>query len=182
MDNVTEISDLLKRDGMLSEEKKEEIKPYTMRKLSSKELSPMLKVLKKLNFKKLKDVFKEINLETIISASAENSVPELDNENISEETIEETSGGLAEKNSLKGINFEEIGKDIMFDLFPIILDSIDEAIPEINKLLAGVIEQDVIVVENMDLGTYFNLLYDFIHKEEFVDFIKVASRFMKWEN
>ena len=181
MDNVTEISDLLKRDGILSEEKKEEeeIKPYTMRKLSSKDLSPMLKVLKKINFKKLKDVFKEIDLESIISASTENSVLELDNENISEGNIEETSGDLAEKNNLKGINFEEIGKDIMFDLFPIILDSLDEAIPEINKLLAGIIEQDVNVVENMDLGTYFNLLYDFIRKEEFVDFIKVASRFMK---
>lgn len=175
MNNTTEISDLLKRDGVLTEEIKEESKPYTMRKLSSKDLSPMLKVLKKLNFKKLKDVFKDINLKAIIEAT--NNKNNSNNDVIADS--EEDSTENVQETSQKEINLVEIGKDVIFDMFPILLDSIDEAIPEINKLLAGVIEQDVEIVENMDLGTYFNLLYDFIHKEEFMDFIKVASRFMK---
>ena len=175
MNNTTEISDLLKRDGVLTEEIKEESKPYTMRKLSSKDLSPMLKVLKKLNFKKLKDVFKDINLKAIIEAT--NNKNNSNNDVIADS--EEDSTENVQETSQKEINLVEIGKDVIFDMFPILLDSIDEAIPEINKLLAGVIEQDVKIVENMDLGTYFNLLYDFIHKEEFMDFIKVASRFMK---
>ena len=175
MNNTTEISDLLKRDGVLTEEIKEESKRYTMRKLSSKDLSPMLKVLKKLNFKKLKDVFKDINLKAIIEAT--NNKNNSNNDVIADS--EEDSTENVQETSQKEINLVEIGKDVIFDMFPILLDSIDEAIPEINKLLAGVIEQDVEIVENMDLGTYFNLLYDFIHKEEFMDFIKVASRFMK---
>ena len=175
MNNTTEISDLLKRDGVLTEEIKEESKPYTMRKLSSKDLSPMLKVLKKLNFKKLKDVFKDINLKAIIEAT--NNKNNSNNDVIADS--EEDSTENVQETNQKEINLFEIGKDVIFDMFPILLDSIDEAIPEINKLLAGVIEQDVEIIENMDLGTYFNLLYDFIHKEEFMDFIKVASRFMK---
>ena len=175
MNNTTEISDLLKRDGVLTEEIKEESKRYTMRKLSSKDLSPMLKVLKKLNFKKLKDVFKDINLKAIIEATNNKNNS---NNDVIADSEEDTTENVQETNQ-KEINLVEIGKDVIFDMFPILLDSIDEAIPEINKLLAGVIEQDVEIIENMDLGTYFNLLYDFIHKEEFMDFIKVASRFMK---
>ena len=72
-----------------------------------------------------------------------------------------------------------LGKDMIFDILPILLESVDDALPEINKLLASVIDWDVKDVENMDLDLYFTLIFEFMHKEEFVGFIRAASKFMQ---
>lgn len=188
MSNTIEISDLLKRDGVIAEKQKETSvnRPYTMRKLSSKDISPMLKVIRNLNFKRIKESLSDIDFGELLKASQEN------NEIASEESIKDIAVMTSDSDiadAEESINNESAivkkallmnaGKDLIFDILPIILEAIDEALPEINKLLANVINRNVEDVENMDLDLYFTLIFDFIHKEEFAGFMKVASGFIK---
>ncbi len=186
MSNTTEISDLLKRDGVITEEQEETsfVRPYTIRKLSSKDISPMLKVLRKLNFKKIKESLSDIDFGELLKASKETTETTEEgseliaiNQNIDIENDEENANNNSEIE--KKIFLMNAGKELVFEILPIVLEAIDEALPEINKLLASVINWNVEDVENMDLDLYFTLIFDFIHKEEFADFMKVASRFIK---
>ena len=96
MSNVTEISDLLKRDGVITEkqENTDNIKPYTMRKLSSKDISPMLKILRKLNFKKIKEAIANIDFSQVMKVAQEqNETVATNSEDVidsSSEDIEQT--------------------------------------------------------------------------------------------
>lgn len=163
----TKITDLLERDGVVTAEKVE--KPYTLRKLNSKDISPMIKVLKKIDLKKLKESIQESNLMDVVS----NKIKTVSNdENVENVENEETK----ENNTNELI---KIGGALIFDAIPILLDAVDNAIDDINKLLAGVAGLEVEEVENMDLDVYFNLIYDFITKPEFEGFIKAVSKLMK---
>ena len=187
MSSTTEISDLLKRDGVITEEQEGTslVRPYTMRKLSSKDISPMLKVLRKLNFKKIKESLSDVDLGELLKASKETSETTEEgsekliaiNQNTDIENSEENANNNSEID--KKISLMNAGKELVFEILPIVLEAIDEALPEINKLLASVINWNVEDIENMDLDLYFTLIFDFIHKEEFADFMKVASRFIK---
>lgn len=192
MSNTTEISDLLKRDGVIAEEQEEtsSVRPYTMRKLSSKDISPMLKVLRKLNFKKIKEALSDVDFGKLMEVTQEinNDVDEEAEENNNEKIVAINSNADTEGDkenitpdlaNAKKAFFMNVGKDLVFEILPIVLEAIDEALPEINKLLASVINWNVEDVENMELDLYFTLIFDFIHKEEFVDFMMVASKFMK---
>ena len=192
MSNTTEISDLLKRDGVIAEEQEEtsSVRPYTMRKLSSKDISPMLKVLRKLNFKKIKEALSDVDFGKLMEVTQEinNDVDEEAEENNNEKIVAINSNADTEGDkenitpdlaNAKKAFFMNVGKDLVFEILPIVLEAIDEALPEINKLLASVINWNVEDVENMELDLYFTLIFDFIHKEEFVDFMMVASKSMK---
>lgn len=190
MSNTTEISDLLKRDGVIAEEQEEtsSVRPYTMRKLSSKDISPMLKVLRKLNFKKIKEALSDVDFEKLMEATQEinSNVDEEENNdeklvviNPYADTEDDTENINSDLANAKKASLMNIGKDLVFEILPIVLEAIDDALPEVNKLLASVINWNVEDVENMELDLYFTLIFDFIHKEEFVDFMRVASKFMK---
>lgn len=171
MDNnqETKIVDLLERDGAVvtSTEKTVIEKPYKLRKLNSKDISPMIKVLKKIDLKRFKAVIQETKLIEAITAKK------------NDETVEEQEVKDEEKQETNSINIMEVGGELLLEAIPILLDVIDIAIPDANKLLAGVANLTVEEIENLDLDVYFSLIYDFITKPEFTGFIKAVSKFIK---
>ena len=60
----TKITDLLERDGIrvTEENAPTEQKPYKLRRLSTKDIGPMIKIAKKMNIRRLKTVFNELDL------------------------------------------------------------------------------------------------------------------------
>lgn len=173
MNNVkeeTKIADLLERDGVLHTNTRTEFneKPYKLRKLSSKDISPMLKILKKVDLRKLKDLFNEIDLTDLVQKNKVESTEE--NEEVQENEV--TDVNISEV-------YMKIGGTIIFEAIPTVLDTLDNCIADINKLLASVANMSLEELENMDLDIYFNLIYDFINKEEFAGFMKVVSKFLK---
>ncbi len=164
----TKVVDLLERDGALITESNIEIKekPYKLRKLSAKDISPMLKIIKKVDIRKLKNVLNDLDLSEIINAIKENQNEE-DNEEIKEES--------------NNAEFAKIGEALIFEAIPLVLDALDNSILEINKLLASVANIELTELENLDLDIYFNLIYDFINKEEFAGFMGVVSKFLNSE-
>ncbi len=156
----TKVVDLLERDNAVTNTIEE--KPYRLRKLSAKDISPMLKIIKKVDIKRLKNVLNDLDLSEITNAIKENQ----------NEEIKEESNNKA---------FAKIGEALIFEAIPLVLDALDNSIYEINKLLASVANMELTELENLDLDIYFNLIYDFINKEEFAGFMKVVSKFLNSE-
>lgn len=170
----TKITDLLERDGIrvTEENAPTEQKPYKLRRLSTKDIGPMIKIAKKMNIRRLKTVFNELDLSEI--ADMVNN----DNDN-SEDT--EASGNerldVRENSEL----LAKIGGNVIFEIIPLLLDALDNCIDDVNKLLANVANMELEELENLDLDIYFSLIYDFVNKEEFKGFTKVVSKFLNLE-
>lgn len=164
MNQETKVVDLLERDNAVTATIEE--KPYRLRKLSAKDISPMLKIVKKVDIRKLKNVLNDLDLSEITNAIKANQKEEDNNE------IEEENNNMA---------FAKIGEALIFEAIPLVLDALDNSILEINKLLASVANMELSELENLDLDVYFNLIYDFINKEEFAGFMKVVSKFLNSE-
>lgn len=178
----TKIVDLLERDGVINSEENTEFKqkPYKLRKLSTKDIGPMIKIAKKMDIRRLKTVFNELDLSEISNiinkdntSNEELQVPineTLDVEEDSKENSKENLGALA-----------KIGGSIIFEIIPLLLDALDNCIGDVNKLLADVANMEIEELENLDLDIYFSMIYDFINKEEFKGFTKVVSKFLNLE-
>lgn len=160
MNQETKVVDLLERDNAVTNAIEE--KPYQLRKLSAKDISPMLRIVKKIDIRKLKNVLNDLDLSEITNAIKENQ----------NEEIKEESDNMA---------FAKIGEALIFEAIPLVLDALDNSIYEINKLLASVANMELTELENLDLDIYFNLIYDFINKEEFAGFMRVVSKFLNSE-
>lgn len=161
--NETTVADLLNRDGVIE---KSNIKHYELRKLTTKDLHPMLKILKKFDLKRLKEAFNEIDFSELVS---EKDTSASDVSDITAETETDDKTEL----------FTKIGGTIILEAVPMVLDALDNALEDVNKLLASVAGIELEELENLELDVYFTLVADFLSKEEFVGFIKAASRFLK---
>lgn len=169
--NETKISDLLDRDGVdQGITPSIENKPYTLRKLSAKDISPMVKIAKQIDVKRLKNVFSEMDLDKLRDLTKE--PVEIEESEESEELEVEENKNLIIK----------IGSNLVIEAIPILLDALDNCLNDVNKLLASVANMKLEQLENLDLDIYFRLVYDFINKDEFAGFIKVVSKFLNVEN
>lgn len=162
------IVDLLERDGVnqVSNSKMIQERPYKLRKLSAKDIGPMVKIAKKIDLKRLKNTFTELDLNEII--------------NIAKEKDADREESLEEKNNTDLML--KVGGNIVIEAIPMLLDALENCLEDINKLLANVANMELEQLENLDLDIYFRLVYDFINKNEFMGFIKVASKFLNSES
>lgn len=170
----TKITDLLERDGIrvTEENASTEQKPYKLRKLSTKDIGPMIKIAKKMDIRRLKTVFNELDLSEIADMVNNGNDNSEDTETSGNETLE-----VRENSKL----LAKIGGNVIFEIIPLLLDALDNCIDDVNKLLANVANMELEELENLDLDIYFSLIYDFVNKEEFKGFTKVVSKFLNLE-
>ena len=125
----------------------EETKIYEFRKLTSKDIFPMTKLINKIGVSRFKDAFQSDGIQKAIS------------------------GG--EK------NLEAIGINIAFEIAGIVLEAIPNCEDDIFKMLESVSNLNRKELEKMGMGTFFEMIVDFIQKPEFKDFMKVVSKLFK---
>ena len=158
----TKIVDLLERDGVNQTSSVNVAeRPYKLRKLSAKDISPMIKIAKKVDLKRIRDSLSDMNIEEIISLSKDG-----------ENDTEKNNTDLMLK----------VGGNIIIEAIPMLLDAVENCLDDINKLLANVANMELEQLESLDLDIYFRLIYDFINKNEFLGFIKVVSKFLNSES
>lgn len=133
----------------ISEEMNE--KPYTLKKLSTEHIFPMLKVLNKIGLKDMKD-----------------------NENVKNIIFMFTNS-----KSKVTIDPSKLGLDIFLELACIITDSIPKCEAELYALLSMASDLSVEQIRKQSPATTFEMIVDFVKKEEFKDFFKVASKLFK---
>jgi hypothetical protein len=132
----------------------EEPKPYTFRKLNSTDLFPMIQLISKIGLDELTTVFDKNMIKNIVDKAK----------------VEAGSSGDAQF---------IVGLDVFLKLANKILEHIPDCQREIYTLLSNVSGMSKTDLEQLDLAVFAEMILDFVTKEEFKDFFKVASKFVK---
>ena len=128
-------------------------KPYTFRKLNSTDLFPMVKIISKIGLDELTQVFEGDILNSIVGR--------VENEHSDKKQME----------FLAGMNVVAKIANKIFEHLP-------KCEKEIYSLLANVSGMTVIEVKSLDLDVFMEMILDFVMKEEFKSFFKVASKYI----
>ena len=125
-------------------------KPYTFRKLTTEDIFPMFKVIRKLGLKQFQENggVKDIILKFVDSGKEK-------------------------------VNTTALGIDIVLEIAFIFIDNLPNCEQELYALLAQTSNLSVEEIKSQDMATTFEMVVDFIRKDEFGDFIKVVSKLFK---
>lgn len=130
----------------------EEPKPYTLKRLQSRDVFPMLRILSKIGVSELKDCFTSPEIVKAISKA-------------------QASGGE--------VDLSSVGVGVVFEMAGVIVDNLPKCEQEIYAFLSRLSGLKVEYIMNMDAVVFFEMIVDVIKKPEFKDFIGVVSRLLK---
>lgn len=122
---------------------------YKFRELTSKDIFPMCKLIKKIGVMKLKSAFDSVDVKNAVS---------------------KTKGKKATDEAMSNL-----GVTVMFEIVGIILEDLPNCEKEIYDFLASVSDVEQADIEKMSIATFAQMIIDFIKKPEFKDFFKVVS-------
>lgn len=131
----------------------EVVKTYNFRKLTTQDLFPMLRLLNKIGFKDLKE---NEGLRNILLAFS----------------------GATVKGKSK-IDVNALGMDMFLEIACLIVENVPKCEAELYTILAQTSDLSIEQIQNQGMDVTFNMIIDFIKKEEFGDFFKVALRLFK---
>lgn len=126
-------------------------KPYTFRKLATEDIFPMFKLMNKIGLKDLKD-----------------------NEGLKKVLFLFSGGTVSGK-----VDVNKLGIDIFFELACVITESIPKCETELYTVLSNTSNLSVDDIKAQSPAITLEMIIDFIKKEEFADFFKVALKLFK---
>ena len=133
-------------------------KPYKFRKLCAEDIFPMFTIIKKIGIKEFKAILGENGeVKKLISNAFKKPAK---NENVGNDIIES-------------------GLSVAMDVVDVIVGNLPNCEKDIYKLLAQTSNLDEKAIGKMDFASFFEMIVDFIKKEEFKDFIKAVSKLFK---
>lgn len=151
MENNIKNSEIMNEtEGMEATNQVQTEKPYTFRRLSTQDIFPMLRLLNKIGLKDLRD---NDNVKNIILLSTS------------------TKG--------KKIDVNKLGMDVFLEIACLIVDNIPKCEVELYSLLSQTSDRTVDEIKAQDMAVTFEMIVDFIRKEEFGDFFKVVLKLFK---
>ena len=137
----------------------ERVKPYTFRWLNSTDLFLIIKIISKIGLDELTQVFEGDTLKS--------SIAQIRASNNAEQTEQPQKE-----------NFDIIGIGVALKLVNKILEHIPLCEQEFYTLLSRVSNMSVEEVQHLDMNVFMEMILDFIMKEEFKDFFRVASGYI----
>lgn len=136
-------------------------KPYHFRKLGAEDIFLMVKIVNKIGYQRLKGCFSGKNIAGIIDSFTSQNDGEKD-------------GGKAEA------LLATVGIGVVMDVVGVLLENLPACENDIYHMLANTSNLDVDDIKAPGNGVmFFEMIVDFLKKEEFKDFIKVASKLFK---
>ena len=135
-------------------------KPYTFRKLSSTDVFPMFKIISLIGVNEFTSCFEKDAIQKLVNSSLKKQVEE---------------GKEASTESLASI----VGVTVTLDIVNIVLSNLPKCESYIYQLLSQTSNLSVDEIKDLDFAMFFEMVIDFIKKEEFKDFIKVVSKLFK---
>ena len=120
-----------------------------LRQLTSKDIFPMCKIIKKIGINEFKQCFSTPEIQKMIAGN--------------------TTDNIA----------SQVGITIMFDIVSIIIGNLPKCKDEIYDFLSGLTGAKNEELEEMSLADFTQLIIDLVQKEEFTDFIGVVSKLFK---
>ena len=124
-------------------------KKYTLRKLEAKDIAPMASILSKIGLKEVKNCFSPDDMKAI-------------------------AGG---DGSIEAVGV--VGVSVAFEIAGVILSNYERCQNDVFSFLASLSGMDIKQIESLPLGTFTEMVFDVVKKEEFKDFMKVVSKLFK---
>lgn len=140
-------------------------KKYIFKRLEADHLFLMVEIINKIGFAEFKGL---LNKDTVSKLVA----------NYSSSKAAEKDGEKDDKVNASDI-LAEIGISVAVEIASIVLKNLTSCKRDIYGLLAAVSNLSVDEIRRLDAADFLEMLIDFCKKEEFKDFIKVASRYLK---
>ena len=129
-----------------------DVKPYIFRKLSSVDVFPMFKIIGAIGINEFTACFEKDGVKNMIAS------------------VTGKSGDDAA--SIVGIS-------VILEIVNVIIGNLPKCENEIYQILSQTSNLSVKQVKELDMAVFFEMVIDFIKKEEFKDFIKVVSKLFK---
>ena len=127
---------------------------YEFREINSTDIFPMLKIISKIGVNKFSACFDSEFVKNLITKTKE------------EEKSEEEQGGI-------------VGLAATLEVAQIICENLPDCQKEIYEFLERVSNLDQKALHKLSPAVFITMLIDLFKKEEFADFIKVVSGFVK---
>ena len=124
-------------------------KKYTIRKLEAKDIAPMASILSKIGLKEVKNCFSPDDMKAIAGGE----------------------GGIEAVGA--------VGVSVAFEIAGVILSNYERCQNDVFSFLASLSGMDIKQIESLPLGTFTEMVFDVVKKEEFKDFMKVVSKLFK---
>lgn len=135
-------------------------KSYEFRRLNATDIFLMVKIIGKLGLKEIATSF--------TNGSFKDALAGIINDRIKKSADNKSNDTVA-----------EIGMSVALELANIIITNLPKCETEIYQLLAQVSGMKVNDIAKIDATVFLEMIIDFIRKEEFKDFIKVVSKYIK---
>jgi hypothetical protein len=128
------------------------LKPYVFRPLSAVDVFPMFKIIGAIGINEFTACFEKDGVKNLI----------------------------ASVNGESGENLPSIiGISVVLEIANVIMGNIPRCENEIYQILSQTSNLSVAQIKKLDMAVFFEMVIDFIKKEEFKDFIKVVSKLFK---
>lgn len=128
------------------------VKPYTFRKLSAVDVFPMFKIIGAIGINEFTACFEKDGIKNMIASF--------------------TGESKEDMSSIVGIS-------VILEIANVIIGNLPKCENEIYQILSQTSNLSVAQVKKLDMAVFFEMVIDFINKEEFKDFIKVVSKLFK---
>jgi len=124
---------------------------YELRKLTSKDIFPMVKLISKFGINEFKKCFDPANVK----------------------------GLLNEKGEINGEITDYVGMSIAFDIAAIVMSNLGKCEDEIYDFLSSLSNLKRKQIEELSPAEFAQMIIDIIQKDEFKDFFGVVSKLLK---
>lgn len=131
----------------------ENTKPYVFRPLEAPDVFPMFKILGKIGVNEFTECF-------------------------GKDAVQRMMGAVSDKDGMQNLQ-AMVGASVILEMANIILNNLPKCEADIYQMLSNTSNLSVAEVKKLDFVTFFEMVVDFIKKDEFKDFIKVASKLFK---
>lgn len=131
-------------------------KPYTFRRLSTVDVFPMFKIISAIGINEFMACLESDSLKNVVNMlTSKEDADDMDN--------------IIAMGAVAGI----------LEITNVILGNIGKCESDIYQLLSQTSNMSVAQIKKLDMVIFFEMIIDFIKKEEFRDFIKVVSKLFK---
>ena len=134
------------------EKAQEPEKTYTLKRLQSSDIFPMLRILSKIGVSDIKECFSSPEIMKAVSKA-------------------QASG--------EDVDLSSVGVGVVFEIAGVIIDNLPKCEQEIYVFLSRLSGMKPEEIMEMDAVVFFEMIVDVIKKPEFKDFIKVVSGLLK---
>ena len=148
----------------------EEIQPeklYTFRPLRAEDTFLMCKLIKAIGIKEFKALFADGGFKALFAETQQKQKAEAEQaEGEQAEAEQETASDAV----------VQVGIAVFLDIADVIIGNLPNCEKEIFQLLAAVSDMKEAEIRKMGFADFFQMVIDFVQKEEFKDFIQVVSK------